>query len=213
MNVLTEALKQKILPAVTIDDADNAVHIAEAFLNAGLNTMEITFRTDAAAKCVELIGKKFPEMQLGAGTLLTIEYLKKAINAGAKFGLSSGLNIDVCQEAKAQNFPFIPAVMTPSEIETAYNLGYSILKLFPAAQLGGTGFLKAMLGPYEQLNLHFIPMGGTNITNMNDYLKMKNVIAVGGTWLATKEMIASKNYTAIEAAVKEALQQINQYKL
>ena len=95
--------------------------------------------------------------------------------------------------------------MTPSEIETAYNLGYSILKLFPAAQLGGTAFLKAMSGPYEQLNLHFIPMGGTNINNMNEYLQMKNVIAVGGSWLATKEMIASKNYIAIEAAVKEAL--------
>ncbi len=100
--------------------------------------------------------------------------------------------------------------MTPSEIETAYNLGYSILKLFPAAQLGGTAFLKAMLGPYEQLNLHFIPMGGTKPDNMNDYLKMKNVIAVGGSWLATKEMIESKNYTAIEAAVKDALNRISQ---
>jgi 2-dehydro-3-deoxyphosphogluconate aldolase/(4S)-4-hydroxy-2-oxoglutarate aldolase len=208
--LLTKALQQKILPAVTIDDVDHALHVAEAFLHAGLHTMEITFRTDAAAKCVELISKKFPEMQLGTGTLLTVDYLQKAINAGAKFGLSSGLNVDVCKEAKAKNFPFIPAVMTPSEIETAYNLGYSILKLFPAAQIGGTAFLKAMLGPYEQLNLHFIPMGGTNPENMNDYLKMKNVIAVGGSWLATKDMIASKNYVAIETAVKEALHRISQ---
>ena len=134
------------------------------------------FSNRCITKCVELISKKFPQIHVGAGTLLTVDYLQKAIDAGAKFGLSSGLNVDVCTEAKTKKFPFIPAVMTPSEIETAYNLGYSILKLFPAAQLGGTAFLKAMLGPYEQLNLQFIPMGGTKPDNMNDYLKMKNVI-------------------------------------
>ena len=148
-------------------------------------------------------------MHVGAGTLLTVDQLKKAIDAGAQFGLSSGLNTKVCIEAAAMKFPFIPGVMTPSEIELAYGIGYSIQKLFPAAPLGGTSFLKALLGPYDQLDLQFIPMGGVNISNMNDYLKLKNVIAVGGSWLATKEIMITKNYKAIEANVAEALQNIN----
>jgi len=207
--ILQEALKQKIFPAVTIEDAEHALPVAEAFLKAGLHVMEITFRTEVAAKAVNAIRRNFPEMHIGAGTLLTVEQLKKALDAGAQFGLSSGLNTKVCVEAKQLNFPFIPGVMTPSEIEQAYEHGYSIQKLFPAAQLGGTSFLKAMLGPYEQLNIQFIPMGGVNLSNMNDYLKQKNVITIGGSWLATKELMIAKNYKAIEANVTEALRHVS----
>lgn len=207
--LLQEALTQKILPAVTIGDAEHALPVAEAFLKAGLYIMEITFRTEAAAASVNLIKKKFPELHVGAGTLLTIDQLRKAIDAGAQFGLSSGLNSKVCIEAKELDFPFVPGVMTPSEIELAYELGYSIQKLFPVAQLGGISFLKALLGPYEQLNIQFIPMGGVNLSNMNDYLKQKNVIAIGGSWLVTKELTHAKNYRAIETNVVEALQRVS----
>ena len=209
-NLLITALKQRILPAVVFNDEENVLPVAEAFLSAGLNVMEVPVRTSVALNEVRLIRKNFPEMYIGAGTLLTVDFVRKAVDAGAQFGLSSGLNINVCKEAKQLGFPFIPGVMTPSEIELSYELGYSIQKLFPAAQLGGPSFIKAMLGPYEQLNIQFIPMGGVNLSNMNDYLKLKNVIAVGGTWLASKDLMSAKNYKAIQATVIEALQHIKQ---
>ncbi|HEX5150899.1 MAG TPA: bifunctional 4-hydroxy-2-oxoglutarate aldolase/2-dehydro-3-deoxy-phosphogluconate aldolase [Parafilimonas sp.] len=204
-DLLVRALRQKILPAVVFYDEENILPVAESFLNAGLNVMEIPFRTSVTWHAISSIRKAFPEMVVGAGTILNINSLKDAVNAGAQFGLSSSLNSKVCSEANQINFPFIPGVMTPSEIESAYELGHTIQKLFPTAQLGGASFLKAMLGPYEQLNLQFIPMGGVTLSNIKDYLRLKNVIAVGGTWLATKEMMIKKEYEAIEATVTEAL--------
>ncbi|HLK28798.1 MAG TPA: bifunctional 4-hydroxy-2-oxoglutarate aldolase/2-dehydro-3-deoxy-phosphogluconate aldolase [Puia sp.] len=204
---LQEALQQKILPAITFDDYTDALPIAEALLKAGLNVMEIPFRTNAAEFAITSIRKNLPEMHVGGGTLLTKEQIHKAINAGAQFGLSPGFNQNICAEAKRLNFPFIPGVMTPSEMELANELGYDVQKIFPAEQLGGISFLKAMLGPYQQLNIKFIPMGGVNLNNMNAYLQLKNVIAVGGSWLATKELIASKNYKSIEENVVAALHQ------
>ncbi len=167
--------------------------------------MEVPYRTAVASKVINAIRKNFPEMCIGAGTLLSIEYLHMAIEAGAQFGLSSGLNTTVCFEAAQKNFPFIPGVMTPSEMEAANNMGCSVQKLFPAEQLGGPSFLKAMLGPYGHLNLQFIPMGGVDILNMNTYLELKNVIAIGGTWLATEQMIKDRNYSGITKNIKEAL--------
>lgn len=206
-----KALQQKILPAISFEDAEHVLPVAEVFLKAGLNVMEIQFRTQQAAVAIELIRKNFPGMNIGAGTLLSTEQLHNAINAGAQFGLSPSLNKTICNEAKQLAFPFIPGVMTPSEIEFAHELGYTALKLFPAAQLGGAAFLKAMLGPYEQLNVQFIPMGGVNQKNMHDYLNLKNVIALGGSWLATKELISNKNFNAIYNNVVEALKIVKEH--
>ena len=208
-DLLVQALQQKILPAVVFYDEDSILPVTESFLNAGLNVMEIPFRTSVSVHAISRIRKEFPEMVVGAGTILNTNSLKDAVNAGAQFGLSSSLNSKVCSKANQIRFPFIPGVMTPSEIESAHELGYKIQKLFPAAQLGGASFLKAMLGPYEQLNLQFIPMGGVNLSNINDYLQLKNVIAVGGTWLVTKEMMIKKEYKVIETIVREALRHIN----
>lgn len=208
---LKQILQQKILPAINIEDAEQVLPVAEAFLNAGLNVMEIQFRTQQAAAAIEMIRKNFPEMNIGAGTLLSIEQLRDAINAGAQFGLSPSLNKTICNEAKQLAFSFIPGVITPGEIEFAHELGYIILKLFPASQIGGASFLKAMLGPYEQLSIQFIPMGGVNQNNMNDYLKLKNIIALGGSWLATKELISNKNFTAIYNNVVEAMKIVKEH--
>jgi 2-dehydro-3-deoxyphosphogluconate aldolase/(4S)-4-hydroxy-2-oxoglutarate aldolase len=139
---------------------------------------------------------------------LSIDQLNKAMDAGAEFGLSPSLNKTICEEAKRLGFPFIPGVMTPSEIEFAHELGHTVLKLFPAAQLGGASFLKAMLGPYEQLGIQFIPMGGVNINNIKEYVHLKNVIAVGGSWLVTKESMFTINYLGVYYNVLEALQSI-----
>ena len=206
---LVGTLQQKILPAVTFYAEEDVLPVAEAFLEGGLRVMEIPFRTAIAEKAIAAIRKKFPEMNVGAGTLLNASQLQKAYNTGALFGLSPALNQTVINEAKRVNLPFIPGVMTPSEIELANELGFSIHKLFPAEQIGSISFLKAMLGPYEQLNLQFIPMGGVRIDNMAEYLKLKNVIAVGGSWMATKELMAAKNYKAIRNNVADALQKIN----
>ena len=207
-SILHKALQQKILPAIVFHNEENVLPVAEAFLNGGLNVIEVPARTSVALNAVSAIRKTFPRMFVGAGTLLTTSSLNDAINAGAQFGLSSSLNTKVCNEARQKNFPFIPGVMTPSEIELAFELGYSIQKLFPASQIGGASFLKAMLGPYEQLNIQFIPMGGINIANMHEYHQLKNVIAVGGSWLSSKKMMEEKNYKGIEETVKHALQQI-----
>ncbi len=205
---LIKALQQKILPAIVFRNEEDVLPVAEAFLNGGLNVIEVPARTSVALNAVSAIRKKFPEMFVGAGTLLTTSLMSDAINAGAQFGLSSSLNTKVCGEAKQKKFPFIPGVMTPSEIELAYELGYDIQKLFPASQIGGASFLKAMLGPYDQLEIKFVPMGGINVSNMHEYHQLKNVIAVGGSWLASKQMMEEKNYKGIEETVKHALQQV-----
>ncbi|MEO8414154.1 MAG: bifunctional 4-hydroxy-2-oxoglutarate aldolase/2-dehydro-3-deoxy-phosphogluconate aldolase [Ginsengibacter sp.] len=207
---LSIALEKKILPAVTFDNEENVLPVVETFLKAGLSLMEIPFRTGVAEKAITLIRNNFSGMYIGAGTLLSTDQLHKAINAGAHFGLSPGLNQSVCNEAKRLGFPFIPGVMTPSEMERADELGYTIQKIFPADQLGGVSFLKAMQGPYEQLGIQFIPMGGVNIQNMGAYLLLKNVIAVGGSWLASKELMRVKDYKAIADNIKAALQNIKQ---
>ena len=205
---LPAALKQKILPAVTFDAAGSALPVAEAILKGGLYVMEIPLRTQAAIEAITAIRKTFPEMYVGAGTILNTVQLHQAIDAGAQFGLSPGLNQTVVNETKLSGFPFIPGVMTPSEIELACEQGFYIQKIFPAEQLGGIAYLKAMQGPYEQLNVQFIPMGGVSPDNMCGYTKLKNVIAVGGSWIASRELINDKNYQAITKNVMAALDKI-----
>ncbi|MEO8764685.1 MAG: bifunctional 4-hydroxy-2-oxoglutarate aldolase/2-dehydro-3-deoxy-phosphogluconate aldolase [Ginsengibacter sp.] len=203
---LEGALNQKILPAIIFDTEESVLPVAETLLRAGLYIMEIPFRTGVAEKAIIAIRKRFPEMYVGAGTLLSAGQVQTAVNSGAQFGLSPAFNQTVCNEAKHLHLPFIPGVMTPSEIEFANELGYTILKLFPAEQAGGTGFLKAIQGPYEQLAVKFIPMGGVSIDNIKPYLELKNVIAVGGSWMVTKQLMATKDYKKIEKNVIEALQ-------
>lgn len=202
---LSSFFSPKILPAVTLSNSEDAVEVAEAILKGGLNVMEIAFRTEGAADALHAIRKALPEMRVGAGTILNKVQLKQAIDAGAQFGLSPGFNPAIVEEAGKSGLFFIPGVMTPSEIELAAEMGCSILKLFPAGQLGGTSFLKALQGPYEQLGVQFIPMGGVSLQNMKDYVRLKNVIAIGGSWLASLSLVETKNYAAIEKNVKEAI--------
>ncbi len=203
------ALSQRILPAVTFSSADEALPVAEAMLRGGLRVMEVTFRTAAATEAIRLIRKNLPEMYLGAGTLLSVTQLKQAMDAGAQFGLAPGFNPAVCKKAIEDNFPFIPGVMTPSEIESAAGMGFEILKLFPASQIDGVHFLKAILDPYQSLQIMFIPMGGVSLSNMNEYLNLRNVIAVGGSWLTKTEFIKAGQFDKITESVKEALLKIN----
>jgi 2-dehydro-3-deoxyphosphogluconate aldolase / (4S)-4-hydroxy-2-oxoglutarate aldolase len=167
--------------------------------------MEIPFRTAEAAKAVKLISSNFPQMYIGAGTLLRVSDLKEAQSAGAKFGLSPGLNPKVLQAAKDLDFDFIPGVMTPSELELGMEMGFDIQKLFPVAQLGGLDMLKALHGPYSGTGVRLLPMGGISLHNMLDYLHEPMVIAVGGSWLAEKSLIAQDDISLIKANVEAAL--------
>lgn len=205
-NYLSSILAKKILPAVTFNNAAHAVPVAEALLNAGLNVMEVPLRTGEALKAIEAIRKAVPAMQIGAGTILKTAQLNSAMAAGAQFGLAPGFNPAIAGQCLALNFPFIPGVMTPSDIELACEMGYGILKLFPAEQVGGPGFLQAVHAPYAQLNVQFIPMGGVNMGNLATYVKLPNVIAVGGSWLVTKQLMDAGDYKTIEYNITTALQ-------
>lgn len=202
MNTL---FSKKVLPAVTIEKTNDAVSTATAILNGGLSIMEIPFRTKVAAECIKVIRNEVPEMIVGAGTILTIEQLYESKKAGAAFALAPGFNPVIVKEAKRIGMPFIPGVMTPSEIELSLELGCTIQKIFPVSQIGGINMLKALLGPYGHTAVQFIPMGGVSLDNINEYLSLKNVIAVGGSWLATPVLVNENNWEQIEMNVKKVL--------
>ncbi len=207
---MSDLEKFPVIPVIVIDDANDAEPLAEALLAGGLNIIEVTFRTAAAAEAIERITKRFPEMMTGAGTVVTPEQAKRAIDAGSRFGLAPGTDPETIAFFREQGIPFIPGVMTPSDIQAAIKAGCSHLKFFPAGAAGGPKLLSAMAAPYANLGIKFCPTGGVSLENMNTYLAMPEVFAIGGSWLATKAQIAQKDWTAITAQVKEALAQAAQ---
>ncbi|MEX0904927.1 MAG: bifunctional 4-hydroxy-2-oxoglutarate aldolase/2-dehydro-3-deoxy-phosphogluconate aldolase [Balneolaceae bacterium] len=197
-------LKKKLLPAVTLPDADSALRVAEALLEGGLNVMEVTFRTSAATAALTAVAKEFPEMKIGAGTILSPEQVSAAKDAGAQFGLAPGLNISVIRAAKELEFAFIPGVATPSEIETALELGCKMLKLFPVSTLGGTDYLHSLQGPYHHTGVKFLAMGGIKPSNLKQYLENEMVAAAGGSWMTSQKAIADKNFSEITEQVRKS---------
>lgn len=206
--MLSKICDQKILPAITFSNLADVIPVSESLSRGGISVMEIAVRTDIAFHSIRRIRQELPGITTGAGTILNVSQLHEAIDAGAVFGLSPSLNLAVVKEAVRLQFPFIPGVMTPSEIETAFEFGCSLLKLFPANSIGGISFLRAMQGPYAHLTLQFIPMGGINLQNMKEYLQLPNVAAVGGSWLVTEALLGAKNYAGIEQNAKDAVQMI-----
>ncbi|HBR93902.1 MAG TPA: 2-dehydro-3-deoxyphosphogluconate aldolase [Opitutae bacterium] len=202
---MSDLHKFPVIPVIVLDDANDAEPLAEALLAGGLNIIEVTFRTAAAAESIERIAKAFPEMQVGAGTVVTLEQAKRAIDAGSKFGLAPGTDPETIAYFNQQGVPFIPGIMTPSDIQAAVKAGCTSLKFFPAGAAGGPKLLKAMAAPYANLGIKFCPTGGVTIDNMNDYLSMSEVFAIGGTWLATKAQIQAKEWGTITQQVKDAL--------
>ena len=194
-----------VIPVIVIDDVADAKPLANALLEGGLNIIEVTFRTAAAAGAIESIANAFPEMLVGAGTVVTPEQAKIAIDAGSKFGLAPGTDPETIAYFKERDIPFIPGIMTPSDIQAAIKAGCEHLKFFPAGAAGGPKLLKAMATPYANLGVKFCPTGGVSLDNMHEYLSIPEVFAIGGSWLATKAQIANKDWSAITAQVKEAL--------
>jgi len=203
--MLQQLLKRPIIPVIVIDHADAAEPLAEALLLGGMDVIEITFRTAAAAKAIERIRKAFPEMLVGAGTVVTMQQAQRAVDAGIHFGLAPGLNPETVEFFLKHQTLFIPGVMTPSEIEQGLRLGCQLLKFFPAGPAGGVGMLNALGGPYASLGVKFCPTGGINLGNMHEYLALPIVANVGGSWLATKQQIADKQWDVITGQVRDAL--------
>ncbi len=203
--MLNELLKRKVIPVIVIDDANDAEPLAEALLKGGMDVIEVTCRTAAAPEALARIKKSFPEMLLGAGTVVTPEQARMCIDAGVGFGLAPGLNPETVCFFQENDTLFIPGVMTPSEIEAGLALGCRLLKFFPAGAAGGVSMLKNLAAPYGPLGVRFCPTGGIGLDNMLDYLSLPIVSAIGGSWLATKEQIANKQWDLIARQAKDAL--------
>jgi 2-dehydro-3-deoxyphosphogluconate aldolase / (4S)-4-hydroxy-2-oxoglutarate aldolase len=199
-------VEKRVVPVAVIDKEDDAVPVAEALMAGGLNLIEITFRTAAAEQAIRRIATTLPGMVVGAGTLLSAEQVDRALTAGARFGVAPGLNPKVAQKAIDLKLPFVPGVMTPSEIERALELGLKLLKFFPAEQAGGVKMLKALAGPYAQAGVKFIPLGGVTPVNAAEYLALPVVAAIGGSWLVEKKLVAERNWKEIARRTAEALQ-------
>lgn len=204
--MLEDLLKRPIIPVIVIEDADDAEPLAEALLEGGMDVAEVTFRTKAAAAAIERIAKRFPEMLLGAGTVLTVDQANRAMAAGATFGVAPGLNRQIVEHFREADTLFVPGVMTPSDIEQGLAYDCGLLKFFPAGAAGGVPMLKALAGPYASSGVKFCPTGGINLDNMMDYLSLPIVATIGGSWIATKQQIADKDWTAITRQAREALE-------
>ena len=206
--MMNEVLKKigaiGIVPVVKIDDANDAVPLAKALCEGGLPCAEITFRTAAAEEAIRNITKAFPDMLVGAGTVLTTEQVDRAVGAGAKFIVSPGLNPKVVKYCVDKNIPVTPGCSNPSDVEQAIELGLDVVKFFPAEQNGGVAKLKAVAGPYT--NLRWMPTGGVNAKNLMDYLSFDKIVACGGTWMVKKDLINDEKWDEITRLTKEAVQ-------
>ena len=205
---MSDALMKKIqllglVPVVKIDDAAKAVPLAKAMISGGLPVAEVTFRTAAAEEAISNIAKAVPEMLLGAGTVTSVEFAKKAVKAGAKFIVSPGFNPEVVDWALANNIPIVPGVCTPSDIEAGLSRGLSVLKFFPAEASGGVDMLKNFAGPFP--NVMFMPTGGINAKNLGSYAALSNVLAVGGSWMVKSDLIENEQWDEITALCAEAV--------
>jgi len=193
-----------VLAVLTIQDAADAVPLAEALLAGGIGAMELTLRTDAAIDAMKAIAQSVPDMVLGAGTVLTVEQLRQVAAAGAHFAVSPGVNPRVVEAAGKEGIPFSPGVMTPSDVEAALELGCRRLKFFPAEQSGGLPYLRSMAAPYDHLGIKYIPLGGVGPKNLAEYLNEPRILAVGGSWLAPQDLIATGNWERIRSLAQAA---------
>ena len=202
---MDRAMAKRLLPAVIIEQADLAIPLSEALLAAGLNVIEVTFRTAAAEQAIRNIARRFPEMVLGAGTLLTADQVARARDAGATFGVAPGLSESVLRRARECGLAMIPGVVTPTEISHALELDCRVLKFFPAEASGGIKSLQALGGAFGHTGVRFVPTGGIDSRNMRDYLALPFVAAVGGSWMVEKKLIAARDWKRIETLAHEAV--------
>lgn len=195
-----------VVPVVSLADVTAAVPMAQALLAGGLPCAEITFRTDAAAASIETLRIRFPELVVGAGTVLSTGQVDTAISAGAMFVVAPGFNPAVVDHCLARGVPVIPGVVTPSEIEQALGRNLRLVKYFPAEASGGVRYLRAVAGPYPMMR--FVPTGGVRIDNLADYIALPNVAACGGTWICPSDALVSGRFGVVEVLAREAVDRV-----
>jgi len=205
----TKIRKARIVAVLVVDDADDAIPLAQALSDGGVSAIELTLRTPAALDAIRSIRDNFPQMLLGAGTVLTPEQASQAKQAGADFAVSPGLNPRVVDHAQEIDLPFYPGVMTPSEIEKALEMDCRLLKFFPAEPCGGIKAISTIAAPYRHLGISFIPLGGLGLSNLADYLSSDLIAAVGGSWLAKRDDISRKNWKSIQENARAAMDAAN----
>lgn len=193
-----------VVPVAVLDSSIHAINTARALQSGDLPCVEVTFRTDAAEESIHLISKQCPKITVGAGTVLTVRQAETAVNAGAKFIVSPGFDEDVVDYCNDKNILCIPGCSTATEIMRAIKKGLSIVKFFPAVQLGGIATINALAAPF--CDIKFMPSGGINESNFDGYIRNKNVIACGGSWMIKKESIQNEDYDKITQLSKRAVE-------
>lgn len=209
MHEVLERIKEMgIVPVVVIDDVKNAIPLAKALCEGGLPCAEVTFRTDAAEEAIRIMAEQFPDMLIGAGTVLTIDQVDRAVAAGAKFIVSPGLNPNIVKYCVDKGILITPGCMSPSDIEIALENGLEVVKFFPAEPAGGLKMIKAIAAPY--VNMKFMPTGGINIKNVKEYLLYDRIVACGGSWMVKDSLMKSGEFDKIAELVKEAVQVVKE---
>mgnify|MGYP004520503345 FL=1 len=191
-----------VVPVVVLDDVKDALPLAKALTEGGLPCAEVTFRTEAAEESIKVMAEAYPDMVVGAGTVLTIEQVNAAVKAGAKFIVSPGFDPEIVDYCLEKEIPIFPGCVTPSEVAQAVKRGLKVVKFFPAEPAGGVAMIKAMAAPYHQLR--FMPTGGIGTLNLKDYLEFDKIICCGGSWMVKGDLIKNGEFEKICKLTKEA---------
>ena len=202
MDIAEKFQKLGVVPVVVLEDTKDAVPLAKALVEGGLPCAEVTFRTEAAEESIRLMTEQFPEMLVGAGTVLTREQVDTAVAAGAKFIVSPGFDPEIVDYCLEKEIPIFPGCVTPSEVAQAVKRGLKVVKFFPAEPAGGVAMIKAMAAPYNQLR--FMPTGGIGTQNLKDYLGFDKIICCGGSWMVKADLIKNGEFEKICNLTKEA---------
>lgn len=202
--LVEEFIHFPVIAVLVIDDLADAVPLAGTLLESGVRCVELTLRTPCAIDALKIIRREVPEMTAGIGTVLTRDQIREIKSAGAAFGVAPGLNRNVLDETEKHELPFAPGIATPSDIEAALEYECRVMKFFPAEPSGGLSYLESIAAPYAHLNLQFIPLGGLNEQNLHQWLENPLVCAVGGSWIAPRNLIQEKNWDEIRRRARTA---------
>ena len=202
--VIEELCGYKVIPVVVINRAEDAAPLAKALCEGGLKCAEVTFRTDAAQEAIRIMSREYPDMMVGAGTVLTTDQVDRAVSAGARFIVSPGFDPEVVDYCIDKNIPVVPGCITPSEVAQGVKRGLEVIKFFPAEQAGGVAMIKALAAPFT--GVRFMPTGGINAGNLEQYLSFPRIAACGGSWMVKADLIDSKDFEKITELTKEAVE-------
>jgi len=208
MTISEQFKEYGVVPVVVLNDAKDALPLAKALVEGGLACAEVTFRTEAAEESIRLMSEAYPEMLVGAGTVLTIDQVDRAVKAGAKFIVSPGFDPEIVDYCLEKEIPVFPGCITPSEVAQAVKRGLKVVKFFPAEQAGGVAMIKAMAAPYTMIK--FMPTGGINTKNLADYLSCDKILCCGGSWMVKGDMIKAGEFDKICTMAKEAVAKVKE---